>query len=99
VVKVQLPELSSAADIDLDITQRTFELCHEGAGYKLQLPLPYPVLSEQGSAKFDKGKKVRTRSFARPPNPPPQPAMASRLLSSPLPPPRAPCCPFAAPTL
>jgi len=58
VVKVTLPELSSAADIGLDITERTFELCHEGMGYKLELPLPYAVLSEQGSAKFDKVKKM-----------------------------------------
>lgn len=27
-------------------------------GYKLELPLPYAVLSEQGSAKFDKVKKM-----------------------------------------
>ena len=58
LVKVELPELSSAADIDLDITERRLELTHEGARYQLSLPLPFPVLSEQGSAKFDKAKHI-----------------------------------------
>lgn len=60
VVRVELPELSSAADIDLDITERRMELNHEGMRYKLDLPLPFPVLSEQGSAKFDKAKHILT---------------------------------------
>ena len=59
-VRVELDDLSSAAEIDLDITERHFELKHEGAGYALSLPLPYSVLSDQGSAKFDKAKHVLT---------------------------------------
>ena len=57
-IKVELPELSSAAEIDLDITERQLELSHEGVGYKLHVQLPYPVMYDQGSAKFDKAKKV-----------------------------------------
>jgi dynein assembly factor 2 len=57
-IKVELPELSSAAEIDLDITERQLELSHEGVGYKLHVQLPFPVMYDQGSAKFDKAKKV-----------------------------------------
>lgn len=59
-IKVELPDLSAANEIDLDITERKLDLKHDGAGYALSLPLPYPVLSEQGSAKFDKAKRVLT---------------------------------------
>ena len=59
-VKIELEELTSAGEIDLDITERNLELKHEGVGYALSLSLPYPVLSEQGSAKFDKAKRVLT---------------------------------------
>jgi len=60
LVRIELPELSSAAEIDLDITERKLDLKHEGAGYVLALTLPYPVIGEQGSAKFDKAKKTLT---------------------------------------
>lgn len=59
-MQVELPELSSASEIDLDITERRLELAHSGAGYELRLALPYEVLSDQGSAKFDKAKKLLT---------------------------------------
>ena len=59
-VKLELPELSSAGEIDLDITERKLEMKHTGVGYELSLPLPFPVLSDQGSAKFDKAKRVLT---------------------------------------
>ena len=63
-VQVELPELSSAAEIELEITERQLELSHAGTGYALSLPLPYPVLSEQGSAKFDKAKRVLSVTVA-----------------------------------
>ena len=45
--QVELPGLSSAAEIALDIAERSFKLIHEGSGYRLEIQLPLPVLSEQ----------------------------------------------------
>jgi hypothetical protein len=42
-VRVELPELSSAAGVDLDITERLLSLAAPKASYALQLPLPYAV--------------------------------------------------------
>ena len=43
VVRVELPELSSAAGVDLDITERLLCLAAPKASYALKLPLPYEV--------------------------------------------------------
>ena len=59
-VAIELEELTSAGEIDLDITEQKLELKHEGVGYALSLPLPYPVLEEQGSAKFVVATRVLT---------------------------------------
>ena len=58
VVKIELPELASAATIDLDITERKLCLTEPTAHYALELPLPAAVLADQGAAKFDKAKRV-----------------------------------------
>ena len=42
-VRVELPELSSAAGVDLDITERLLSLAAPKASYALKLPLPYAV--------------------------------------------------------
>lgn len=54
VIEVSLPELASAAGIDLDVLEYVVTL--ESETYKLVLKLPYPVHDDQGSAKFDKAK-------------------------------------------
>ena len=46
VVKIELPELSSAATIDLDITERKLCLTEPTAHYALELPLPAAVLAD-----------------------------------------------------
>ncbi|KAJ8308430.1 hypothetical protein KUTeg_013304 [Tegillarca granosa] len=58
VVKVELPLLSSVAQVDLDIFEQKLLLeSSKPAAYKLDLNLPYPVDDDQGSAKFDKSKR------------------------------------------
>ena len=42
-MRVELPELSSAAGVDLDITERLLSLAAPRASYALKLPLPYAV--------------------------------------------------------
>ena len=66
-VKIELQELTSAREIDLDITEQNLELKQlffgkdlEGVGYALSLSLPCPVLCYQGSAKFDMAERVLT---------------------------------------
>lgn len=59
VVEVNLPLLRSSADIALDVVNRTLQLTSEKpAKYKLNLTLPYEVVQDRGSAKFDKDKKT-----------------------------------------
>ncbi|XP_072172603.1 protein kintoun-like [Diadema setosum] len=57
IVKVQLPLLKSAASVQLDVFEkRLFLECQKPVSYRLNLPLPYPVDEEKGSARFDKSK-------------------------------------------
>jgi hypothetical protein len=53
IVKVQLPRIDSARDVDLDVSSERLVLQVEGK-YDLLLDLPFPVDEENGSAKFDK---------------------------------------------
>jgi len=57
VVSIELPLCKSAAGVDLDIFEDRLVLKSEKPAYSLDLKLPYPVNDEDGSAKFDKGKK------------------------------------------
>ncbi|XP_033733842.1 protein kintoun-like [Pecten maximus] len=57
-IKIFLPLLSSASQVDLDVFEQKLALKSEDpAKYKLDLKLPYPVDDDQGSAKFDKTNK------------------------------------------
>ena len=57
VIKIDLPLLSSAAPVNLDIFEQRLVLeSVKPAKYKLDIRLPYPVNEEEGSAKFDKAK-------------------------------------------
>ena len=62
VVEVHLPELSSAAGVDLDVTETQLSLSSEepapGGGYSLSVRFAYPVLEEEASARFDVGSRV-----------------------------------------
>ncbi|XP_011877153.1 PREDICTED: protein kintoun [Vollenhovia emeryi] len=60
VITIDLPLLKSASDATLDIHERSLTLKSEKpARYLLDLPLPYPVDGDSGSAKFDlKYKKL-----------------------------------------
>jgi len=60
VLRVELPEVSSAADVDLDITAKRLSLREECHGYELELELPYLVDEARGAAKFDKAKRLLT---------------------------------------
>lgn len=56
-VKIELPLLNSAKQVNLDVFEKRLSLSSENpAKYKLDINLPYPVDDEQGSAKFDKAK-------------------------------------------
>ncbi|XP_041352831.1 protein kintoun-like [Gigantopelta aegis] len=57
VFKIELPLLSSAAPVNLDIFEQRLVLeSVKPARYKLDIRLPYPVNDDEGSAKFDKAK-------------------------------------------
>ena len=53
VVRIQLPRLTSAADLDLDVGPRTLKL-RSPAGYRLDAVLPLPVRDSAGTATFDR---------------------------------------------
>merc|ERR1740124_2139388 len=55
VVRVELPELSSAAGVDLDITEKMLCLAAPKASYALRLPLPYEVRSGHGCSPMHPG--------------------------------------------
>jgi hypothetical protein len=59
VIKIDLPKIDSARDVDVDIQERTLDLQVPNM-YRLHLDLPFPVLPEKGDAKFDKQKKTLT---------------------------------------
>nr|XP_054759024.1 protein kintoun-like [Lytechinus pictus] len=57
ILKVELPLLKSAATVQLDVFEkRIFLECKKPVMYQLDLPLPYPVDEDKGSAKFDKSR-------------------------------------------
>lgn len=58
VVTIELPLLSSAKPVELDIFEQKLAMkSSEPAKYNLDLNLPFPVDDENGSAKFDKTKR------------------------------------------
>ena len=54
--RVSLPNIKSAKCVDLDVSKESFELtCTK---YHLCVKLPYPIISDQGTAKFDKSRST-----------------------------------------
>lgn len=64
VVTIDLPLLKSAANIDLNVTDRKLALETQKSDYKLELQLSYPVDADKGDAKFNKAKKQLTVTLA-----------------------------------
>jgi len=60
VVRIELPGVASAADVDLDITPRRLSLREEATGFELDLELPHAIDETHGSAKFDRSKQALT---------------------------------------
>lgn len=75
VVEIELPGITSAAEVTLDLYERSLELISNPgapAAYKLSLKLGYPVDENRAGAKFDKHRQ--TLSITAPILPaPPQP--------------------------
>ena len=59
VLRVSLPELSSAAEVDLQVGERAVELAVPGR-YQLQLALPCAVASDDAGCRFDKKRRMLT---------------------------------------
>jgi dynein assembly factor 2 len=55
VVEVDLPEMASAKDLDLDVAETRFSL--HSSHYSLDLRFAYPVMEEEATAKFDVGTR------------------------------------------
>lgn len=55
IVEIELPQLSSTAECQLDVTDKSVYLLSErqGAKYRLKLDLPYTVNDKAGNARFD----------------------------------------------
>lgn len=64
VIIIDLPLLKSAADVDLNVTDRKLTLESKKPNYKLELQLSYPVDDDKGDAKFNKAKKQLTITLA-----------------------------------
>lgn len=60
VITIDLPLLKSAADVDLNVTDRKLVLESQKPNYKLELQLTYPVDDDKGDAKFNTAKKQLT---------------------------------------
>merc|ERR1712086_95352 len=60
VAHITLPLLKSAATVELDVSERKLVVSDEKNYYNLSVALPHPVFEDQGSAKFDKVKKILT---------------------------------------
>ncbi|KAJ3121926.1 hypothetical protein HK098_003278 [Nowakowskiella sp. JEL0407] len=56
VIKIELPLVETASEVELDTNDTSIALLVPQK-YKLDLTLPYPVLVDDGKAKFDKSKK------------------------------------------
>eukprot|EP00736_Rhodelphis_marinus_P000268 Rmarinus@m.5016 len=59
VIRINLPQMASAANMDLDIEDKLVIL-EAKPHYYLKAPLPYEVDSDRGSAKFDKSQRRLT---------------------------------------
>lgn len=57
VITIDLPLLKSAADVNINVTDRKLVLESQKPDYKLELLLSYPVDDDKGDAKFNKAKK------------------------------------------
>ena len=58
VVTIDLPLLNTTQDANLDVTKKRIELSSEKpAKYRLSINLPYDVIEENGSARFEKVKR------------------------------------------
>lgn len=58
VITVELPQLKTSQNVKLDVREHELELVSEQpAKYRLNLSLPYAVLGDNGTAKFDSGKR------------------------------------------
>lgn len=58
VITIDLPLLTTTQEANLDVSSKKISLLSEKpAKYKLDIALPYEVLEENGSAKFDKSKR------------------------------------------
>ncbi|XP_033106365.1 protein kintoun-like [Anneissia japonica] len=58
VIKIKLPLLDSAANVDLEVHERQLVIeCVKPVSYKLDITLPNPVNDDRGTAKFDKSKR------------------------------------------
>merc|ERR1712168_569358 len=70
VVEISLPQLDSAAHLDLDVQERSLSLVRENLPkHKLHLDLPFPVDENSGNAKFDKSRKCLVVSLPIKPAP------------------------------
>lgn len=70
IVEISLPQLDSAAHLDLDVQERSLSLVRENLPkHKLHLDLPFPVDENSGNAKFDKSKKCLVVSLPIKPAP------------------------------
>merc|ERR1740130_2251218 len=61
-IHIELPLLRSARHVQLDVSDDRLVLHEEKSKskYHLDLPMPYPVFGQKGTAKFDKGKRTLT---------------------------------------
>lgn len=75
VVEINFPLSSSAKGLDLDVSDKMLRLAADSGDYEpLELTLPFPVIEDKGSAKFDRKnhKLVVTLPVQPPPKPKPQ---------------------------
>lgn len=86
IIRIELPLLKSAMNIQLDVFER--RLCLESntpASYKLDLTLPFPVDEDHGNAKFDKSKSCMIVTLpVLPPEIPALPSFAPNGVEKPL---------------
>ena len=62
-VRVELPEVKKASEVDLNISAERLHLIADSA--ELAIDLPHAVLDEEASAKFDKKAHVLTLTMPR----------------------------------
>ena len=64
VLRVELPRLASAAELDAQVGERAVTLLAEGL-YRLELALPSAVLSDDARCRFDRKRRVLTVTMPR----------------------------------